>query len=180
MYHKLLSNLAVAVRHGLEQGDPSSDQLLNLTKLNVLRAIMSNMSALGLSFDRVCDDDAVSYFNIVGPRFSSQNLPLSLQPTNLQSSLVHHPWTDPLPFPSLRDILLRHKGGFDEAELCDDVFGLHGPEPVGLLVWTEPWDSNGWEMTEAFARKWMWLFKDCVELQVSTKHWRFRRGEPAF
>lgn len=176
-YHKLLGDLAATVHRGLEHGDPASDLLLSLTKLNALRAIMSNMSTLGLSFDIIRDDHAVSIFNMTGPVMASQNLPISLQPTHLQTSVVHHPWTDPFPFPSLRDALLQHDGEFDETEFCNDVFGVNGTEPVGLIIWTEPWDPNGWEMTEVLARKWKWLLQGCVELQASTTYWRSRRGE---
>ncbi|OAQ59675.1 hypothetical protein VFPPC_03884 [Pochonia chlamydosporia 170] len=176
-YHNLLGDLAATVHQGLEHGDPASDLLLSLTKMNVLRAIMSNMSALGISFDIIRDDHAVSCFNIPEPSLGSQNLPISLQPTQLQTSVAHHPWTDPFPFPSLRDALIQHNGEFDETEFCNDVFGVNGTEPVGLIIWTEPWDPNGWEMTEVLARKWKWLLQGCVELQASTTYWRSLRGE---
>ncbi|CAG8983152.1 hypothetical protein HYALB_00010300 [Hymenoscyphus albidus] len=39
----------------------------------------------------------------------------------------------------------------------DDVDLASGKR--GLIVWGEPWDLSGWEVTEGFVRKWSWLLE---------------------
>ncbi|KAK5991687.1 hypothetical protein PT974_07720 [Cladobotryum mycophilum] len=178
---RLVERLTATVRQSVEQGDPASDLLLSLTQLNVFRGMMANMLALGLTLDTVKDDDAISSFNIPQPNISHHRLPPSLLPTDLQTSMVHHPWLDPFPIPSIRDILLSRQGEYDEVALCNDFVGLcssGGDGQVGIIIWGDPWDPYGYEMTEFFAEKWMWLLRDCEEIQVSTNHWRSQRGEP--
>lgn len=47
----------------------------------------------------------------------------------------------------------------------------------GLVSWSDPWDINGWEITEAFAKKWGWLLQGCGDIVVATNMWRDIRGE---
>jgi hypothetical protein len=47
----------------------------------------------------------------------------------------------------------------------------------GILAWSDPWHSSGWEISETFARKWSFLLKDCPEIILSTNKWRLARGE---
>lgn len=66
-------------------------------------------------------------------------------------------------------------------ELCDDLVGCCGVaedhDMKGMLVWSNPWEPSGWEVTEGFVRKWGFLMKGCEELKVSTNNWREFRGE---
>jgi hypothetical protein len=48
---------------------------------------------------------------------------------------------------------------------------------MGLIAWSDPWDINGWEITEQFARKWRWLMEGRFEVFSSTNKWRTARGE---
>jgi hypothetical protein len=137
------------------------------------------MSTLGIQPADIYNDYSISLFNKTPEISSIPQLPLSLQPTHIQISHPHHPWFDILPFPTLRDELISRQDEYDDTELCVDMLGVGGSHPVGLLVWRDPWDPYGWEMTEAFARKWMWLFKNCPELCSSTAYWRLQRDEPA-
>ncbi|CAG8951260.1 hypothetical protein HYFRA_00008009 [Hymenoscyphus fraxineus] len=45
----------------------------------------------------------------------------------------------------------------------------------GLIVWGEPWDLSGWEVTEGFVRKWSWLLEGCIDVFVSSNFWRAKR-----
>jgi hypothetical protein len=47
----------------------------------------------------------------------------------------------------------------------------------GVMVWADPWDISGWEMTETFVKKWGFMLKGCEEFVEATNFWRRRRGE---
>ncbi|KAI7774405.1 hypothetical protein LA080_008799 [Diaporthe eres] len=48
-----------------------------------------------------------------------------------------------------------------------------------LIVWKDPWDPSGWEVTEGFLRKWGFLLRGDGEDDVvrATNRWRALRGE---
>ncbi|KAL4789010.1 hypothetical protein BDV19DRAFT_383450 [Aspergillus venezuelensis] len=81
--------------------------------------------------------------------------PPTLRPTPIQRHIPHHPWLDFLPFPRMRDNLIKASEHWDDEELCLD----------------------SWEATEAFLKKWPWVVRGCPELMYSTNAWRARRGE---
>jgi hypothetical protein len=133
------------------------------------------------------------------------SLPQSLYPTSLQMSRPHSSWINMFPFSRLRDNLIDHEDTFDGYELCYDLFGelstnypIPGPSPRapessvdgldpdgddiaarrnGLIVWGEPWDVTGWELTPKFVRKWVWLLGGCETLIEVSNQWRALRGE---
>ncbi|KAI1743106.1 hypothetical protein F4680DRAFT_392479 [Xylaria scruposa] len=161
---------------------PRPALLPSLVRFNLARAIMANAKVLGLT-SRQLDDEAVSYFNVTGPwppnqNFEAGTLPPELQPTDLQRRTLHHPWLDLLPIPHMRDNLLRcGTECFDEDELCHVMIGREDSD-AGFIVWSDPWDSCGWEVSEAFVRSpWGWTIAGCWELYRSTNEWRARRGE---
>jgi len=47
----------------------------------------------------------------------------------------------------------------------------------GMIVWGEPWDKNGWELTPSFVRKWPQLLEGCEDLIGSANQWRAKRDE---
>jgi len=159
-------------------GSPTSHLLLTLVQFNVFRALLQNTCSIGLPFDWVHDYDAVSTIgladvNIVGPNSS-------LQPTKLQFQVDHHPWIDMLPFPAMRDNMLRvYDKWAGEDDLCADVVGYCTTvgSRTGLIVWGEPWDPGSWEVTEDFLEHWAWLLLGCWELMQATNHFRKLRGE---
>lgn len=82
----------------------------------------------------------------------------------------------------MRDNLILNSGKFDPDELCCDLVGglYEGFDDVqlrGILVWNDPWSSDGWEVTEGFAKKWSFLLKGCSELMESTNRYRESRYE---
>ncbi|OJJ77079.1 hypothetical protein ASPBRDRAFT_190417 [Aspergillus brasiliensis CBS 101740] len=164
------------------RGSPSADHLLTLSKLNVFRAFMTNMSVLGFGNQTTwCDDDdALSVFNTLPPEvIQEKRLPVSLRPTKIQMQVPHHPWLDFFPLPRLRDNLCLMIDRFDDDELCHDVMGFwdNASDTCSLLVWGEPSDPANWEVTEQFIRKWPWVLRGCPELLKSTNRWRQKRGE---
>lgn len=175
---------------------PSNDHLLCIMQFNIMRAFGTITSIVGLSPTDLLDDDTPSPFS---PRASSLtrefparhqhhhiSLPKSLSPTSLQRTTPHHPWIDILPFPEMRDNLLRLEAGscaaaeqhrYDPDSLCHWMVGLDGSQKEsGFILWGEPWDLAAWEVTVEFLDRWGWTLKGCFELFQSTNHWRRKRG----
>jgi len=170
----------LAYRHYL-MGSPRTDLIMCLVQLNFIRSLMSNLDTMSLSLEQMIDDDSISPFNIAGPwpvDFGS-SLPPNLRPTQLQCTVPHHPWIDLLPVPQLRDNLFQMGLDFDEERLCHDLRGYRNEsnERTGVLVWRDPWDANGWEVSEAFVKSWGWTIKGCSDIMRSTNYWRGQRGE---
>ncbi|RHZ43325.1 DUF3425 domain-containing protein [Aspergillus thermomutatus] len=174
-------------------GSPVADLRLGVTRLNVLRALHVNLEVLGYRPSDI-GDNAQSVFTIQGPSHlpsrntSELKLPPALKPTAIQRTVPHHPWLDLIPFPYMRDTLILTQDFIDEEQLCHDLSGqgasgvLHSGREVGIgetgiLVWKDPWDPSGWEVTETFLRLWGWTVRDCWDLFRSTNAWRSRRGE---
>jgi hypothetical protein len=154
--------------------------LLHLIQYNFIKALIENMAVIGLTHEQL-DDDAISPFNTMGPSHhdSLSSLPLSLRATDIQRTIPHHPWLDLLPFPQMRDNLISAGESYDETQLCLDMKGYGNPDidHTGIIVWRDPWDPKGWEVTESFARNWGWVLHRCSDLFRSTNLWRARRGE---
>ncbi|KAJ0415138.1 hypothetical protein BJY00DRAFT_293930 [Aspergillus carlsbadensis] len=159
-------------------GCPRIDHLLVLTRANVYRAFLQNLTLLGLVADGICELEILSPFNQSGPPRADIVFPPSLLPTRCQRSVPHHPWLDFFPYPRMRDNLLRSLGGFDKLDFCTDILGFwsSGGDNM-LLVWGEPHDTENWEVTELFIKKWGWVIQGCPEILHSTNKWRARRGE---
>ncbi|KAF7537282.1 hypothetical protein G7054_g3816 [Neopestalotiopsis clavispora] len=169
---------------------PSLEFLPILTQFHFTRGLMANIEVMSLSQNQM-HDDALSPFNTAGPLEQAvvvvggggigprwDFLPRALRPTELQVAIPHHPWIDLLPSPQLRDnILLALENDLDEDDLCQAFSGRTKPAPPGVIVWKDPWVSDGWEISEALARSHGWILKDCWELFESTNKWRARRGE---
>jgi hypothetical protein len=83
---------------------------------------------------------------------------VSLQPTPLQQVVPHQAWIDCLSIGAMRDNLILNFGKFDHDNLCCDLVGglYEGFDDVqlnGILVWSDPWCADMWEVTEGFAKK---------------------------
>lgn len=153
----------------------SPNLLLPVAQYNIMRAMLANAASMGLTME-ILSEDIASYFNIAGP--VTLCLPPSLQPSASQKQIIHHPWIDLIPIASFRNTLLSKLDKYNEEELCGDLYGVCGSSrEVGLIVWGEAWDPTAYEVSEAVAKKWSWLLRDCPELLKSTNYWRKQRGE---
>ncbi|KAI5926014.1 hypothetical protein F4810DRAFT_657109 [Camillea tinctor] len=155
-------------------------KLIVLVQYNVLRALLTNMRILSL-LDRL-PAECVGALNFKDLPPPPDSIPHSLRYTELQKTIPHDPWIDIIPWPTLRDNLLRHKGTVDEEDLCMDVAGglyegFDDVEAHGIIIWGEPWSETGWEVTEGFARKWAFLLRGCDDLIRSTNSYREARGD---
>jgi len=153
----------------------TADNLINLIEFNVYRAFLTNMSLLGKM-------PACKSAPRVGTSLAPFEFPPSLHPTAVQLKTPHPSWMDMFPLPALRDNLILSQGFFDEKDMCMDMLGglfyaRCGNEKKGLIIWREPWDVNGWEVTDGFAVKWGFLLKGCDGLLEATNRWRDVRGE---
>jgi hypothetical protein len=159
-------------------GSPRVDQLLTLIQFNVFRALVYNTFTIGFTMEWL-DENAVSPWSLSTFANIDPSCPTSLRPTLLQRKISHHPWIDLFPIPKMRDNLLLAGDSYDETALCNDLIDFCDVpnEKTGLIVWSEPWDPSGWEVSAAFVAKWGWVIEGCDELVESTNHWRAKRGE---
>ncbi|KAH8797739.1 hypothetical protein F5884DRAFT_687764 [Xylogone sp. PMI_703] len=159
----------------------SMDHLIVVVQLNVLRAVVTNISLVHphLSVPTQCDTIIpVEPFALP----SALAIPFTLQPTVLQSTTPHPFWIDLIPLGKWRDNMILASGTFDEDELCVDIVGglwegFSDADRRGLVVWNTPWDIRGWEVSEGFWEKWGWLLKGCNEALTATNYWRSVRNE---
>lgn len=159
----------------------SLDHLIPLIQYNLVRACVTNATILSIlhAVPLHCNGmwDTLPLFS------APVILPESLAPTELQKCTPHDAWVDLLPDATLRDNTLRALEHLDLLQLSRDLSGSmcrgdHGSELRGLLVWSDPWVPEGWEVSEGFFRKWGFLLKGCHRLLASTNHWRQKRNEP--
>lgn len=158
---------------------PDTDHLLSLSRLNIQRAMTENTRSIGMTMEWMQHDDAISIFNIQVPGFSTLLIPPSLQPTDCQRRIPHHPWLDFFPFHNMRDNLIAVQDIIDDDDLCHDLMAFWDTRNTGatLLVWGPSWETESWEVTPAFLLKWGFLLKGCEELIMNTNRWRAKRGE---
>jgi hypothetical protein len=82
----------------------------------------------------------------------------------------------------MRDNMILLTGKYDHDDLCNDLVGglyegFNDVEMRGMIVWSDPWHPDGWEITEGFVRKWGFLLRGCGKLIESTNRWRALRYE---
>ncbi|KAK9236062.1 hypothetical protein V1525DRAFT_346970, partial [Lipomyces kononenkoae] len=66
--------------------------------------------------------------------------------------------------------------------LCVDIVGglYEGYDDIwlrGILLWSNAWSEESWEVTEGFLNKWNFLLRGCETSMRSTNRWRRSRGE---
>ncbi|KAJ6782435.1 hypothetical protein PWT90_07307 [Aphanocladium album] len=118
------------------------ERLLCVSQYNLILAMASNASALGLSMEDL-RHDILSPFNADSGAFP-QGLAAGLQPTAAQREIPHHPWIDLCPSPAFRDILLKRGAEYCDEELCAAMAGTAQERP-GLLVWGNAWDPDAFD-----------------------------------
>jgi hypothetical protein len=168
--HKLVFGASLSLEHELFM----SIQYTSLT------GVMTNMSILlrlvGRPFDGWAD------FYTEDMPIPPPQTPESLKFTQLQRSIPHESWIDPIPYAVLRDNIIRLQDDLDVDELCSDFLGgeVEGHSDLdgrGMILWGKPWSEDGWEVSEGFVKKWGFLLEGCSDLITSTNRWRQVRGE---
>ncbi|KAI9152232.1 hypothetical protein HJFPF1_09459 [Paramyrothecium foliicola] len=111
---------------------PRDHDFIHLVAENVSRGFMSNKALLRLfgSFIRalycpsLLGDTTVScQISVIRPNTQISSVPLCLQPTQLQMNSPHPAWIDALPFPEMRDNLIRSQLYFDHVLFLKDIVG---------------------------------------------------------
>ncbi|WZH49894.1 uncharacterized protein QYS62_011115 [Fusarium acuminatum] len=194
------ASLSISVDHSL----------IHLICYNVCRGFGANKMMMGLfaNFIMAVDFPVLRIgtltsceIGVVRPLEQHFTLPHSLKPTQLQMNSPHPSWMDVLPFPDLRDNLIRKQLTFNHVELLEDLVGdyvhvmppaipqasvlsstqgenqYHAREEIGLILWGEPHLKESWEMTFNFWRKWSHVTGECKELVRCSNSWRLSRGE---
>ncbi|KAH8809193.1 hypothetical protein F5884DRAFT_858691 [Xylogone sp. PMI_703] len=160
----------------------SPDHLIPLVQFNAFRGTLTNMLILSVAhlLPRECD---IAEALRTTPLFPSPAaLPPSLAPTTLQQSIPHDMWIDLLPHGTMRDNAISIMHMFNHYDICNDMLGWlnqgkNDIEMTGVLVWGNPWEVSGWEVTEGFVKKWGFLLKGCREIMAATNYWRTQRGD---
>jgi hypothetical protein len=198
----------------------STDHLLHLVQYNVFRAFVSNKRTLNLLLTGWTESAGPSpspsstSCPISGPYRDdtsvfplNPNIPAALVPTLFQQTHPHPIWINLIPFPRLRDNLIRCQGKFDTWQFLQDLIGelmganqfqnrrqatpetisVSDPEPhdedamtkgrKGLVVWGEPHRMQNWEATPGFFANWSWAVEGCNELLEHSNRWGRLRGE---
>ncbi|KAH6612150.1 hypothetical protein C7974DRAFT_91994 [Boeremia exigua] len=86
---------------------------------------------------------------------STPSTPITLRPTASQLTTVHFQWIDRLPFPKLRDSLIKLQSVVDMDEFLNDIFVAPS---FKIRKGGESWDARAWSMEAGWAQKWGWLF----------------------
>ncbi|KAJ5594981.1 uncharacterized protein N7459_001189 [Penicillium hispanicum] len=122
---------------------PSLNQLLSLIQFNVFRGLYTNKIALGRRAVAWSPGREPEAFDVSFPASSvllpiAPGLPGSLDPTQSQRSQVHSAWINMLPFPKMRENMIRWESSFDHSEFANDIIGnildpvLFFSQPVAL------------------------------------------------
>ncbi|KAL2062117.1 hypothetical protein VTL71DRAFT_6383 [Oculimacula yallundae] len=159
---------------------PFADQLLIIQTMGTLSALLLNASILQIDCHTIRGRQIYIPNNIHSPS--------TLTPTLLQTRMPHLPYVDLIPFPSIRDNILRSQDVINGFEIWGDIIRE-------VRIWgNSSWDDRGWELGEGFIRKcalfglrplpppieclrrW-WLMDD--EVLGTTNFWRGVRDEKA-
>ncbi|KAB9006580.1 hypothetical protein FH972_026934 [Carpinus fangiana] len=169
----------------VETANFADDYLLSVSELDLLRASVTIATRIH-SADRLWDLSAGSVFLGSPTLYWAGDLPWNLRPTHMQLTVPHHPILDVLPWPSMRDKLIRmysmpleiwprHPSDSDACSLVRLVYDM---EDGGIKVWgSDPTSAQSWEVDQTFVRAWWWaLDSDIIALSNCR---RLSRGDPA-
>ncbi|RFN52713.1 hypothetical protein FIE12Z_2981 [Fusarium flagelliforme] len=192
---------------------PLSDHLLYLINFNAFRGLFFNKVTLTKLVDHLAvGPGRTEKLNIMlGLKKDAicvalgHDMPPDLQPTPLQSEIVHANWIDLIPIPRMRDNLIMRQDHFNHRLFINDVIGnlledvminkygegtgprsrlkLKGKssdfasDRSSMIVWGEPHRMESWEVTAEFLQRWGWAVEGCHELMRATNQWRAVRGE---
>lgn len=113
---------------------PSIDQLLHLIHFNVFRGCYRNKIILGRAAVSLIPDKDPVRFDVAWPAYSrvvpiQPGIPEKLMPNQSQMDTIHTTWINVLPFPKMRENLIRRESCFSHKEFVRDMMGM-GPDPL--------------------------------------------------
>ncbi|VUC33012.1 unnamed protein product [Clonostachys rosea] len=119
----------VRFRSAMLSVSPCPDQLLSLVNYNTFRGLFINKALLATLSEHfpLGSNAAVNIMEGLPGQAtiipSSPNIPTSLVPTRQQMRVPHATWVDFIPFPQMRDNLIRHNEEFDHRQFIRDLVG---------------------------------------------------------
>jgi Domain of unknown function (DUF3425) len=170
---------------------------IRMKQVQYVAACIANASSLGVNLTADGCEDMESFFfreNISESAAKNacmsefEGLRTHLRPCAAQLMHKHHPYIDALPFPTLRERIIKLAYAeelIDEDELCVDL------QNDGLVCWGSalgggsaatgsgaPWDIRSWEAQPWFLKKW-WILIGGAEGEIykQTQWWCEMRGE---
>lgn len=112
---------------------PFSDLLLHLIHQNIFRGFSSNKTMLhrqkpdfqlDLPHTRSRNTYRAACPGLILTLPTGPNMPVSLIPTHMQMNIPHPGWIDIIPFPRMRDNLIKWHDSFDHWEFLGDMVGF--------------------------------------------------------
>ena len=198
----LRTDKILVLRNAYSQHAPSIPDVhtnhIRMKPLLYVAACIANASILGFSLSQEnCEDLESPFFRGSTSESAAKVACLNdfsalspdLRPSATQLVHRHHPYIDVLPFPTLRERIIKlayveEEPMIDEDELCQDLNN-------GLVCWGSvldgknsamgsgaPWDVRSWEAQPWFLKKW-WIVIGGAEGEIykQTQWWRQMRGE---
>lgn len=131
---------------------PADHMLIRLITHNACRGLMQNTGVLRIGaryITTVDNSPLLPEFTIgcktVVLRSPHRTMPIDLSPTQLQMNIPHPTWMDAIPFPKVRDNLIRRQHLFNHRQFLEDIVGdmlylhpLPAPSQKGLVTRPSP------------------------------------------
>ncbi|KAL5603467.1 hypothetical protein FOVSG1_006217 [Fusarium oxysporum f. sp. vasinfectum] len=192
---------------------PIDHTVIHLVTHNVCRGFVANKNILQYAANYIntiqhppLPSELVAGCEVAVIRPGRQTVPPNLMPTQLQMNSPHPVWMDMLPFPTMRDNLIKQQYMFDHKSFLKDLIGdfvylMSSPQREtfaskvgtqtyrlddngklvrienGLILWGAPHMQESWEASPHFLKKWAWVIQGCDELIDVSNRWRTARGE---
>ncbi|TEA10227.1 hypothetical protein C8034_v010350 [Colletotrichum sidae] len=110
---------------------PMADNLLHLIHFNIFRAMQSITSLLDVTTLMTDPSTGLTLHSCVSTdcgrmrtlQVLDPTMPANLMPTSSQARDFHSHWIDKMPFPQLRDNLIKYSASFDHADFMQDMVG---------------------------------------------------------
>lgn len=166
--------------------DPMLNGIL-LRRQAPLEVFFYNCRQIGLAFDEMalptCRSPWFSPLYAPGNELLQlDSVPPDLKPTPAQLTIAHHPFWDTIPFPWIRERIIRlsvlDPPPFKWQDLKHDI--LLG----GMVCWRSrageeglPWDRRSWEVRPWFRQKWGWLIEEQGKVEQQSRWWRAMQGQ---
>lgn len=178
---------------------------LRIERMCYVDAMWSNCLHLGLNLESFCGDHVISPFcrrtqkavddgandsMVLTVQSLFGTLKPDLRPIREQITVIHPPYIDALPFPTLRKNIIRNLEDVPEEAMFQDLldglvcWGGAGigrtdrDRSTGRVTTGSPWDGRSWEAKPWFIKKyWELLGGEEGELVRQSEWWRNIRGE---
>lgn len=162
----------------------ADDFHIAVPELDLLRAAYDNAGRLNSSHLLFAGLTAQSVFQTADCTNWILTLPSNLMPTDAQLTIPHHPAIDILPWPAVRNRLIkmynmpsdlwpRHPSDGTESSLVRFVYDM---EDGGIIVTgADPAKESAWEIDQRFFENWWWALDQAIVANTNLK--RLQRGQ---